>query len=309
MESRRKILFVINPASSGGKALIRWNRLFARIKDRLPDQTQVAFTKGIGDARRITSQAAADFELIVAGGGDGTVNEVMNGLLDGSAPENACCPMGVLPLGTGCDFARTLSAPHQIEFKLRNWLQNPARRIDVGRVNFTGFEGDREERCFGNVMSIGISSEVLRLVNGSNRHLGPKLTYLVNVVRALFSWDNVEVEISVDQDNFRTTTINTVICANGRYFGGGMLPAPQADFSDGQLDLVTIGDISRLQGVTNLPRLFRGTLGKHPLVDQKRFYRIQVRSELPLPVELDGELVGALPMDVTVIPRALRLVY
>lgn len=237
----------------------------------------------------------------MAVGGDGTVHEVVNGLLAAGGGAE----LALIPRGTGSDLARTFRIPSRLEEAVRVALQGRARTIDLGRAAYRSWAGEEEEAYFVNVASVGMSGAVAKRVNEAAR--GPaKLSYLAALLAVFARWQPCRVRVSVAGEA-RAGPMYDVIVANGRYLAGGMLICPQAEPDDGLLDCLLIGDVSKAELLRTLPKVYRGTHLPHPKAELLRGPLVTVDADDPLPVELDGEQPGTTPARLEVVPRALRL--
>ncbi|HXJ18908.1 MAG TPA: diacylglycerol kinase family protein [Polyangia bacterium] len=301
-------LVIINPRSGRGLTEARWARLRPELTDGL-GELDSAFTTGPRDAAAIARrEAEAGRRLIIAMGGDGTVSEVADGIL--SAGAGARTELGMIPRGTGGDFRRTLELPHDIAEAGRRIRAGTARAIDAGRVTYRGHDGQTETRHFVNVASFGFSSAVARRANSSSKRLGGRIAFLTATVGTLFSYDNTDVWISVDGGAPERRRVLLAALGNGRFFGGGMKICPEAALDDGVFDLITVGDFSRTEVLTNVGRLFSGTHLELEEVQSTRVRRLQaepVEPDAQIPVELDGETPGHLPATFEILPQALRV--
>jgi YegS/Rv2252/BmrU family lipid kinase len=243
----------------------------------------------LADAARSASDA-----LLVVVGGDGTVNEVVNGAA-GTGAEIA-----VLPNGTGQDFGRTYGIPANFDAAVRVALHGATRTIDLGRVDYPG-----GERYFANVGSVGMSGAVAERANNTSKALGGKITFFYVLTRVFLRWQNTEVTVTLD-DGERRGPMHDVIVANGVWHGGGMKLAPDARSDDGLFDVVLIGDISKADFLTTAPKLYSGRHLSHPKVEVLRSARVVVDGG-SLPIEVDGEQVGTTPATFEVVPGAIRL--
>jgi YegS/Rv2252/BmrU family lipid kinase len=306
------VVALVNPQSQHGALGRKWPDV-ARVLRREIGAFETVFTQGPGDAPRLVREALrAGCERLVAVGGDGTINEVVNGFFeDGApvAPESALC---IVPFGTGGDFRRTIGLPKSWSEAARALASGKTRPIDLGLLEHRGHDGSEQTRLFANIASFGISGVVDRLVNESSKRLGGKLSFMLGSLRATWRYTNQRVRITFDGDarDAVDMTINTVAVANGRYFGGGMCVAPDAEVDDGFFDVVAIGDLSRSQMIFSSPRIYRGT---HLSMDKVSHRRARTLRAEPIgsdPVELDvdGETPGILPASFRVLPRALNLV-
>jgi diacylglycerol kinase (ATP) len=256
---------------------------------------EVVLSDRPGDLVERARAAAADGVLLVVVGGDGTVNEVVNGIA-GSEAE-----LAVIPAGTGQDFGRTYGIPTRFDDAVRVALTGETRTIDIGRATYAG-----GERYFANVGSVGMSGAVARRANGMSKVLGGRLTFYYALMREFLAWQNSEVTVTFDGGE-RRGPMHDVILANGRWHGGGMKLAPDASPDDGLFDVVVIGDVSKLDFATTSPKLYKGGHVGHPRVEVIRSATVAVEAACPLPVELEGEPVGTTPARFEIVPRALRV--
>lgn len=241
-------------------------------------------------------------ELLVAVGGDGTLNEAVNGLLRaGGAAE-----LATIPLGTGMDFVRTHGIPTKFDDAVRTAADGATRAIDVGRVSFRRWDGGEDERYVANVGSVGMSAAVAQRANGMSKALGGRATFFYALVRVFFEWQNTVVTVELDGDR-REARLHDVIVANGEWHGGAMHLAPEARPDDGLFDVVLIGDINKLDFVTTSPKIYSGKYIAHPKVEVVRTKAVRVDAAERLPIELDGEQVGTTPVRFEVVPGALHI--
>jgi diacylglycerol kinase (ATP) len=234
-------------------------------------------------------------------GGDGSVNEVVNGLAEADRAE-----LAVIPRGTGADFVRTFGIPSDLEEAVRVVLEGRTRTIDLGRAAYRSWQGAQEEAWFANIASAGMSGAIAKRVNESAQGRTARAAYLWATLSVFLSWQNTEVRVSVD-DEIRGGRMHDVIVANCRYFGGGMKITPDASPDDGLLDTLLIGDVTKRDLARTLPKIYRGTHLPHPKAELLRGRVVSVDADVPLPVELDGEQPGTTPVRFEVVPGALRL--
>jgi YegS/Rv2252/BmrU family lipid kinase len=207
----------------------------------------------------------------------------------------------VLAAGTGQDFGRTHGIPTGFDDAVRVAVDGSPRDIDLGRVETTA-----GTRWFANVASAGMSGAVARRANGMTKALGGRTTFYYALVREFVSWRNTEVTAALDGGE-RRGAMHDVIVANGRWHGGGMKLAPDAQPDDGLFDVILIGDVTKVDFVTTSPKLYSGRYVAHPKVEVLRSATVAVDAAEPLPVELDGEPSGTTPARFEVVPRALRV--
>jgi diacylglycerol kinase (ATP) len=245
------------------------------------------------------AEAAKDHRdsLLVVVGGDGTVNEVVNGVAGTDAE------VATLPAGTGQDFARTHGIPARFDDAVRVALGGSTRTIDLGRVECVG----AEPRYFANVGSVGMSGAVARRANAMSKALGGRVTFYYALTVEFLAWRNTQVSVALDDGVQRDGALHDVIVANGSYHAGGMKLAPDARQDDGLFDVILIGDITKLDFATASPKLYSGRYLSHPKVELLQSSSVAISAAEPLPLEVDGEAIGATPARFEVAPSALRL--
>jgi YegS/Rv2252/BmrU family lipid kinase len=293
-------VFLVNPASGNGATGRRWPEL-ARRASALGLQGDTLLSERPGHLIELAREAVdSGATLVVAVGGDGTLNEVVNGVV-GRGVELAS-----IPLGTGMDFGRTYDVPTKFEDAVRVALEGDVRTIDAGHVTYLTWSGETAERYFANVSSVGMSGAVAQRANGMSKVLGGKVTFFYALTRVFLEWQNTEVTVRLD-DAERRGRMHDVIVANGVWHGGGMMLAPDAAPDDGQFDVVLIGDVSKIDFLTTAPKIYKGKHVHHPKGEVLRSRRVEVDAPVPLPIELEGEQVGTTPAAFSVVPGALRV--
>jgi diacylglycerol kinase (ATP) len=309
-------LVIVNPASADGGTRDDWPKIASDLRTHFGPFT-VAFTESIGDGRRLANEAAKrGTKLIIACGGDGTISEVANGIIESSQEAE----LGILPSGTGGDFRRSLKISNNVATAARALRDGRTRTIDVGRVTFVNDAGERETRYFVNVASFGMSTAVLErqrsgeakkwLPSVGSRKFGSKLSYAAATVQTTLAMSATEVYLQIDDQAERRLRVAEFAVANARYYGGAMKIAPDAKLDDGLFDVVTIGDAGAFRILANAPRLY---LGAHLRMDEvshalaKRVVARAANKDEQIALELDGELVGRLPVTFQVLAGALRV--
>jgi diacylglycerol kinase (ATP) len=296
------VVFVVNPASGNGAAGKTWERTRELAAARGLDGDALV-TEAPGHAVELARGAAeSGARLVVAVGGDGTINEIVNGLLAAGTSE---VELAVVPRGTGDDFARTFGIPTDVESALAVAANGQARPVDVGRATYAVDEGTAE-RYFANFAGAGISGAIARRGARTSRRLGAKAAYMWATVAVFLRWSSVPMRIELDGE-LREGQMFEVVVSNGMYAAGGMKIAPEARPDDGQFDAVLIGDVSKADFVTTFPKIYRGRHTSHPKIDVVRASTIAVDASQPLPVVLDGEQPGTTPARFEIVPGALKL--
>jgi YegS/Rv2252/BmrU family lipid kinase len=248
----------------------------------------------------------AGVERVVAAGGDGTVREVVSGILAAGLGDRT--QLGLLPLGTGGDLARTAGAPRDLMAAARRIAHGSALPVDAGRVGYRDAADREVVTGFLNVASLGVSGLVTELVEQASKALGGRVAFLLGTLRALRRYRPVPVQLLLDGELLHDGPLVLAAAANGRYFGGGMQIAPEARLDDGLLDVVVVPEFSRLRLLRELPRIYRGThLGVEGVIHAKG-RRLEARAASGAArIEIDGEPLGSAPAEVELLPGALRL--
>jgi len=262
----------------------------------------VLFSRAPGELTELARQAAVDgAELLVVVGGDGSVNEVVNGVAGRAGVE-----LAVIARGTGWDFARSLSLPHRVDDAIGVALRGRARAIDLGRVAYQPWAGGQAETWFANVASVGMSGAIAQRANDTSKALGGKVSYVWATFAVFARWSNTEVTVTVDGET-RRARMHDVVVANGPYFGGGMKITPDAELADGAFDVLLIGNLTKRDLLVTLPKTFRGKHLPHPKAELLRGTTVTVEAAEPLPIQLDGEQPGTTPARFELVPQALRV--
>jgi diacylglycerol kinase (ATP) len=294
------VVFLVNPASANGSTGSRWAEL-AHVAAGRGLTGDVFFSEGRGHLTELARNAVdGGATLLVVVGGDGSLHEVADGVVGRDVE------VAVLMRGTGMDFARTYGIPTDAEQAFDVALYGGTREIDVGRVTYHAWEGGEHVEHLVNVGSVGMSADTARRANTRSKALGGKPTFFLTLVESFLRWRNVDMRVRVG-DETRSGKMTSVVVANGQYHGGSMWLAPEAQPDDGLLDVVVIGDITKVDFVRNVGRIYKGTHLTHPKIDLLRGPRVEVDADQPIPLELDGEQPGTTPAAFEIVPRALRI--
>jgi YegS/Rv2252/BmrU family lipid kinase len=304
----QKPLVIVNPRSGGGLSEARWAGLVEGLTDGLGPFDSV-FTQAPRDATEIARrEARAGRALVVAFGGDGTISETADGILDAGA--GATTTLGIIPRGTGGDFRRTLELPRDLAEAARRVREGRPVAIDAGRVTYVAHDGTTATRHFVNVASFGFSSAVASRANASSKRLGGKVAFLGASVRSLLSYDNTDVWLTLDDGPRERRRVLMCAVGNGRFFGGGMKICPGAQLDSGALEVVVVGDFTRMEVLTKMGRLYDGShlsLESVSAAAVRKLVAAPVEPDVVVPIELDGETPGRLPATFEVVPAALRI--
>jgi diacylglycerol kinase (ATP) len=288
---------IVNPKAAGGKAIKKLPEISAVASSVAPDH-MLHVTSSVEDARlRACEFAKLGVSRIVAVGGDGTFNEVVNGILDSGLR----VPFGVVPAGTGCDLPRSLGIPASIKDALRFALTAAAVPMDVGLAKTSSVE-----RRFLNVAGLGFDAKVADRAQ-RKKVLSGKKAYMTALAQSLTDFGYIDVRIEVNGQVIETKAV-FVSVANGQYLAGGFHFAPMAKIDDGLLDLAIISDISLPGFVKAVPSVYRGTHLQHPNWTHMTTRQVKVTSSTPALVQLDGEIAGTTPAEFSILPGAVDIV-
>jgi diacylglycerol kinase (ATP) len=293
-----KVAAIVNRNAAAGAARRRWPDVMRQLERRL-GPVRILATRAPGHATELARRlAAGGYEVVIAAGGDGTLNEVANGIL----AEPSAVRIGLLPLARGGDFARTLGL---------NGLQHAIDTLGAGLtcpVDAVQASFGTTRRYFVNMASVGLGAEAARNARHWDRLLPPAARYLAAAVAKLAGGYGFDVRLRLDDAPAVRFQAATIALANGRFQGGGLLMAPRAAFDDGLIDVTLVERTGLLEVAANLNLLYSGKLYSHPKVRHWRARRIRVEADAEAPIELDGEALGATPFEATVIPGALKII-
>jgi YegS/Rv2252/BmrU family lipid kinase len=307
-----KTLLIVNPAAGGGRAGRTIGAVRAVIERRLGPVDLVASERP-GHALDLGRDAAsAGRTSIVAVGGDGTLHEVANGILASGRAEDVS--VGLVGQGTGGDFRRTLGIAHRLDAYVDALASGRLRLLDVGSVRYQGPAGDTRSRWFVNILSVGIGGLVDRYVASSPRGLDAKAAYYLASLRALAVCQRGRVKCTATLgDASRADDVDAFIIAvcNGGYFGGGMQVAPMAAPDDGRFEVVSIDAPSKLAFPAYSRRMYQGghmrlTGVGHFACDRMTMDLASERARDVFLLDVDGEALGGLPLEIELVPRKLR---
>jgi diacylglycerol kinase (ATP) len=301
-------VFVVNPVSGNGRTGRHWRGYESFFRRHLGPAFEVRVTERPGHATILTQDALVNgATTVVSVGGDGTLNEVTNGFLDGTGrPWNRDARLAVLSLGTGSDFIKTLGETRKPEDLVQRLRDDRVRVIDVGLCQYMK-AGAPRSRYFINVAEIGSGGAVVDRVNRMTKILGGKMSFLIAILRTLPRYQNTVMAYEADGGPRTEATLNDLVVANGRFFGGGLQPAPHADLEDGLFDVVTIGDIDFGTTRKNLSLLREGKHLGLPYITWFRAKELVTHTAHEM-IDLDGEYVGQRAQRFEILPRAIRLV-
>ena len=296
---------IVNPTAGAGKTRKKWPQIMSLLKS-IGLRFEHDLTEAPGHAIELAKSAVEKgYEMVVSVGGDGTINEVVNGLYDSGNIKDAM--LGIISTGTGGDYVRTFGMSRSYEEACQCLVSPGKHAVDIGVVEYAN-NGESVKRLFVNFAGLGFDAEITRRTRQNFKALGSMPSYLMGLLTTLLCYRNKEISIIIDGEVVERR-VCTVLMNNGKYGGGGMLTAPDADVADGFLDVLTIGDLSKSDLLWSLPRIYKGTHLTHPKVTMKRAREVEIRSVWPIPLQADGELLGEVPARFSILPSALNIAF
>lgn len=286
---------ILNPVASRGRVLRVWPTLRPVLQQAGLQWDEAVAERPLHAWTLAEEAASRGHDLIVAVGGDGTVHEVINGLLRGQPSQPPA--LAIIPLGTANDFARALSLPLDPVTAAGIVLKGSARRVDLGQMN---------DRYYATISGVGFDAEVAALVNRWPRWVRGFPIYVAGILKTLASYRPVEARITIDGVSV-TERILLLAAGNTCWYGGGFAMCPHAGFDDGLLAVIYAKDLGTLETLALLPKVFSGKHLLHPKVVHMSARSVHVESAVPLAVHADGESVGHVPATFRIVPNALEV--
>ncbi len=308
MDMSKKIIVIVNPASSNGKTRKRWPKINKLLSDEAIN-FDYKFTEKPGDAASIAKRSLEEgYQTIVVVGGDGTLNEAVNGYLSADKELIKNAAIGVISMGTGGDFVRTAGIPKDPAEAVKILARGNTKDIDVGVSRYTDDKGEKQLRYFCNTTDVGLGGETATRVNKTSKALGGFISFLYGVIVTLILYKSKEVDVIIDDEISLKGKATTLVVTNGRYFGGGMKITPTAELDDGLLDILFLPHFSKLKLLFYLPRVYKGTHLSIAGVKYCKGKKVRVTSTEELIIEIDGETPGKTPVEMEIMPKALKII-
>jgi YegS/Rv2252/BmrU family lipid kinase len=302
--SYESIHFIINPSSGGGNAGKIWAQARNYIEKNI-GAFSFEYTAQKGHAIELAKRASEKAQKIISIGGDGTLSEVIMGVVQSGSSATL---VGVLNLGTGGDFCRTVGITSNLQASLEKIKNNNYKNIDIGHIIYKTSEDRSEERYFINVAGCGMAGNVVKTINVSKKMFG-SFSYYLSSLQNLFSYKNKKIQLTIDGiDKGEFQVVTAAIC-NGKYFGGGMHISPLSDLTDGLFHITIIGNWSLFEKVLYSMNLYGNKLLSLPKVSSFTGKKITIQpleGELPALIDSDGEDIGVIPMTLEILPGALK---
>lgn len=300
-----KVLFIINASAAQAQ---NTQRAIEKLFDSA--EIRIELTQHAGHAMELANNAVTSgIRKIISAGGDGSLNEVLNGMLNASVniseKERANLRLGIIPIGTGNDYIRTTGSPARLADLKQSIVQDNVRKIDVGLASYYSEEKQQRQRYFINIVDVGLGGLVARQLQRSRRFLNAFLTYQKVIISSLLSYQTIDLSASIDDFTYRGKTMLIAI-ANGKYFGSGIGIAPDADPSNGMFAVVVVGDVSKWKYIQHIDDARKC---RHLNLDgmiYRQAASIHIEScMVEFPVDMDGEFVGYGPIEVRMVPGAI----
>jgi len=307
--NREEWLTIVNPNAGNGKGKKDWEKISALLdKEHLP--FIVKFTERKDHARNLALEGVTSgFRKIITVGGDGTLNEVVNGVFSNDTCSTTDISLALIPVGTGNDWGRMFGIPLDYERAIKIISENRMMLHDIGLISYYE-ESRKKNRYFINIAGLGFESVVVRRTNiQKEKGRNGKAIYFYNLLISLFSYKNTKAEIVIDSKKKIEADIFSINIGNGRYCGGGMRQTPDALPDDGFLDVTIIKGMGKIEIIRNLKILYDGTILSHHKIDGYRCKNIKVSSESVIYTEADGESLGHTPVEFSIIPASINIVY
>ena len=304
-----KTIVIVNPQAGNGRTEKIWQNIESALEKSI-GSFEVLQTTCRGDAtdlsRRILKEDAA---RIVAVGGDGHLNEVLNGFIENDLPVNAESRLSFVMTGTGCDFQRSLGISGKWQNAAAKLKDAKVRKIDVGKVTYTAADKTQKIRYFDNIASFGLSGAVDHCLEHSRLrdYLGGSPLFLWATIKTVFTHPNQSIRFRIDDGPEEEICSRLGLLANGRYFGGAMHAAPEAELDDGLLDLLMLKEISVAKFLWHLPKIYKGTHLKIPEIFFQKVRKFTAESSEQVILDIDGESPGYLAATFEVLPKILNL--
>lgn len=292
-----KHLFIINPAAGKGTSM----KLIPYIEEIFKHRNEeyiIEITKGTGDATAIAQKysSTGDYRIYSAGG-DGTLNEVLNGVAGSS------CSLGVIPSGSGNDFIKSIynyEKSERIDHILAKTINGQEEFIDLCKFN---------DRHFINIASVGFDAEVAynAIKFKKFRFIGGGLAYILGIIFTVFKYSSYDFDITIDDESFRVNALLMAV-ANGRYYGGGVNVTPEAEINDGLFSMCLVKKVSRLKILTLFPRVIKGTHAGIKEVSFHKGKKVKINCQKEIAFNIDGEISKGKKAEFEIISKGIKIV-
>ncbi|MCQ2351215.1 MAG: diacylglycerol kinase family lipid kinase [Paludibacteraceae bacterium] len=301
------LMFIINPKAGGYKESV-WENVVVTL-DKNSCDFDYYKTKSEGDAtRKVQDLIKEGYRHFVAIGGDGTISEIVNGMMMQNFVDYDELLLSAISFGTGNDWVRSYGQSKDLNEALRGVLFGKIRTQDVGLIHYYQ-NGEHRRKYFMNAAGFGYDAQIIQATkNMTSKQRGSKTAYLGSLLKCLFKTKKIDYTFKHDNGEFTEHTLSVSV-GNGRYTGGAMLQTPDAVIDDGLFDVSVFGDVSKFAVIENVKRLYAGTIKEYKNPHMIYFRTSKLRMEAPVETicEIDGELIGSAPYDIEILKGALRV--
>jgi len=303
------IAAIVNPKSANGRTEREWGSIKAALEVELGEVKGFMTEKNL-HAIELTREALKQgAETVVSIGGDGTLNEVVNGFFENGEPINPAAKLAVILRGTGSDFVRSLDYPKEISEIARVIKNRPAKSCDLILARVNPLADAPAKRYFINIADLGIGGAMAIIMDRSSKVLGGKMSFFLGALRATLLYKNKLMKIELDGEVIGEDEAQYFVAvANGKYFGGGMFVAPDARMDDGLMDIVLTGNLTLFEKVKLSRMIYRGESEKIGKIRSFRGKHLKITTDEVVFIEADGELVGKADAEFVVLPKMINLI-
>jgi len=308
IQDHQEWLVIVNPNAGNGKGRKDWEKISSILK-RTGISYKELFTERKGHAIVLSKEGIeARYKKFLCVGGDGTLNEIVNGVFEQDFCSTKDITLGLIPVGTGNDWGRMFGIPLDYEGAVKIIKEAKLMLHDIGVVSYHN-GNEKSKRYFINIAGLGFESVVVKRANAQkDKGRSGKTIYFYNLLMSLLPYKNTKAEIVIDGTK-SYANIFSINVGNGRYCGGGMRQTPNAIPNDGILDVTVIKEMGKLEIIMNLNKLYNGTILDHPKIDGYTCKNAMISSEKILFAEADGEYLGHTPVEFSIIPSGINIIY
>ena len=306
--SEKTVHTIVNPIAGGGRTGRLTPKIMAEMERRFGTNFIMHTTRLPLEATNITRKSImAGAKLIIVVGGDGTVQEAVNGFFRDRKLINPECELGILNYGTGKGLLQTLNLPSSLEEKLDLIASSPGNPIDIGCITYYDEKGRKYERLFINECQVGIGGDVVTEVSMKHKYFGGTLAFgSVAIKQALF-YKALNLTVEFDDKEVISRDLIGVVAGNGAFCAGGMRLTPDARPDDGQFDVLLIHDMNIFRRIWNFTKIYSGRHIKSEYFTLRRSKWLTIDSTEPVLIEADGELLGTVPCEISLLPAVLKV--
>lgn len=301
-------LVIVNPNAGNRRGIRDWDKI-SGILDSKGFLYDTSFTERRGHAIEISTEGInAGYRRIIIVGGDGTMNEVVNGVFEQNTCKTDDVVLGMITVGTGNDWAKMFNIPEDYDRAISAIKTGKTMLQDAGRIIYTNNEG-QEHRYFVNIAGLGFDASVVKRANmQKDKGKSGKSSYYEALLKNLFDYDTTNTRVTVDNEETENDTFSISI-GIGKFSGGGMIQTPKAVLDDGLFDITVIKSMTKFEVVRSLKKLFDGSILDHPKIVSFKGEKIKIESDPDINLEADGETLGHTPIELDIIPVSVRAIY